>query len=65
MTRTGDPGVRIFSTCPQSKDVAREAYIESVVDVARWSESAGYSGILVYADNGLVDPWLVAQVIVS
>jgi alkanesulfonate monooxygenase len=29
--------------------------------VARWSEAAGCVGILVYTDNRLVDPWLVAQ----
>jgi alkanesulfonate monooxygenase len=57
--------VRIFSTCPQSKDLPREKYVEAVAEVARWSESVGCSGILVYADNGLVDPWLVAQVIVQ
>jgi alkanesulfonate monooxygenase len=56
---------RIFSTCPQSKDVVREAYLREVADVARWSEDAGCEGILVYTDNGIVDPWLVAQVVVE
>jgi alkanesulfonate monooxygenase len=40
-------------------------YGDRVAAVARWSEKAGFAGILVYADNGLVDPWLVAQVIVA
>src|SRR2546430_4749483 len=32
---------------------------------SRWSEDAGCRGILVYTDNRLVDPWLVAQLIVE
>jgi alkanesulfonate monooxygenase len=36
-----------------------------VVDVARWSERYGCQGILIYADNSLVDPWLVAQLIIQ
>jgi alkanesulfonate monooxygenase len=56
---------RIFSTCPQSKDVERDAYLRAVADVARWSEDAGCEGILVYTDNGIVDPWLVSQVVIE
>ncbi len=55
----------VFSTCPQSKDVARADYVRRVEEVARWSDEAGYRGILVYTDNGLVDPWLVSQVILQ
>src|SRR5687767_7123341 len=60
-----DDAVRIFSTCPQSKDVPRDRYLQEVVDVARWSEEAGCAGILVYTDNSIVDPWLVSQVILA
>jgi alkanesulfonate monooxygenase len=56
---------RIFSTCPQSKDVVRDTYLRQVADVARWSEDAGCEGILVYTDNGIVDPWLVTQVVIE
>jgi alkanesulfonate monooxygenase len=56
---------RIFSTCPQSKDVVRDAYLRQVADVARWSEDAGCEGILVYTDNSIVDPWLVTQVVIE
>jgi alkanesulfonate monooxygenase len=55
----------IFSTCPQSKGIPREEYADRVAQVARWSEAAGYEGILVYTDNGLVDPWLVSQLILQ
>jgi len=55
--------IQLFSTCPQSKDLPRDRYLQEVVDVARWSEEAGCTGILVYTDNSIVDPWLVSQVI--
>lgn len=55
----------IFSTCPQSVEAGQDAYVNKVVDVARWSEQYGFKGILVYSDNRLVDPWLVAQIIVQ
>ena len=51
---------RIFSTCPPSSAFPPGAYPERIAAVARWSEEAGCEGILVYADNSLVDPWLVA-----
>ena len=57
--------ISLFGTCPQSKDVDASEYRDRVAAVARWSEDAGFSGILVYADNGLVDPWLVSQLIVE
>lgn len=53
--------IQIFSTCPQSKDGDAAGYAERVAAVARWSEEAGCTGMLVYTDNGLADPWLVAQ----
>jgi alkanesulfonate monooxygenase len=60
-----DSPIRIFSTCPQSRDMEAAAYPQRVADAARWSEAAGCEGILVYADNGIVDPWLVSQLIIG
>lgn len=60
-----DRGTIVFSTCPQSRDALEPDYVRRVIDVARWSEEAGCEGILVYTDNGLVDPWLVAQLIIQ
>jgi alkanesulfonate monooxygenase len=57
--------IEIFSTSPQSSQVSREDYVSNVIDVARWSEESGCKGILVYTDNGLVDPWLVAHLILQ
>jgi alkanesulfonate monooxygenase len=55
--------IQIFSTSPQSTAVSKDDYLSRVIDVARWSEAYGCEGILVYADNSLVDPWLVAETI--
>jgi alkanesulfonate monooxygenase len=57
--------LRVFTTTPPSKGADRQAYLRRVVEVARWSERAGCEGTLVYTDNGLVDPWLVAQAIIA
>jgi alkanesulfonate monooxygenase len=60
-----DNSVEVFSTTPQSKDLDQSEYLKRVEDVARWSDEAGYRGILVYTDNGIVDPWLVSQIILQ
>jgi alkanesulfonate monooxygenase len=60
-----DHQVSLFMTCPQSKDIDRRAYIRRVVEVSQWSEEFNCRGMLIYADNGIVDPWLVAQIIVQ
>jgi alkanesulfonate monooxygenase len=57
--------IRVYTTSPQSKDVAAGEYADRVGTVARWSERAGCNGILVYTDNGIADPWLVAQLIIQ
>jgi alkanesulfonate monooxygenase len=57
--------LELFSTCPQSKDLPADEYRRRVADVAAWSDRAGYRGILVYTDNQLVDPWLVAQLVIE
>src|SRR5262249_55606902 len=57
--------IRVFSTCPQSSDHASPEYAARVIDVAKWSEANGCEGILVYTDNRIVDPWLVAQTIIQ
>jgi alkanesulfonate monooxygenase len=64
-SKSSNGSLEVFSTCPQSSDVDKHAYLQNVVEVARWSEQAGCKGILVYTDNRLVDPWLVAQIIIQ
>jgi alkanesulfonate monooxygenase len=57
--------LELFSTCPQSKDLPANEYRRRVAEIAEWSDRAGYRGILVYTDNLLVDPWLVAQIVIE
>ena len=57
--------IEVFSTCPQSVEAEGEAFVKKVSDVARWSEQYGCKGILIYADNRLVDPWLLSQIIIQ
>lgn len=57
--------LQVFSTSPQSKDVPAQDYRNEVIKVARWSEDFGFTGILVYTDNALVDNWSVAQIILE
>lgn len=57
--------IDLFSTCPASSTIGSEAYLQAVVNVARWSEQYGCKGILVYADNSLIDPWLVSDIIIQ
>lgn len=66
MTDTGSSlELQIFSTAPQSAHVPADRFLGLTRDVARWSEAAGCTGILVYTDNRLVDPWLVSQTIIE
>ena len=58
------PWLQVFSTCPSSA-TASENYKERVAQVARWSERAGCTGILIYTDNSLIDPWMVSQIILQ
>ena len=57
--------VRIFSTCPPSNFAQPRVYLRQIAEIAQWSEAAGCEGMLVYTDNGLIDPWLISQVIIE
>src|SRR5439155_17219 len=60
-----EPSVDLFSTCPASTSVAKDRYVQRVAEVARWSEQSGCKGILLYSDNSLLDPWLLAHIIIQ
>lgn len=57
--------VDLFATCPPSNNAEPGRYARQVAQISQWSEDAGYEGILVYTDNRLLDPWLVAQLIIQ
>lgn len=59
------PSLDVFSTCLASNGAADPSYLERVGAIARWSENQGCRGILIYTDNRLVDPWLLAQVVLQ
>lgn len=58
------PPLQVFSTCPSSLTHPAN-YLDHVRNAAAWSERAGCTGMLIYTDNTLVDPWMVAQVLVA
>jgi alkanesulfonate monooxygenase len=58
-------GIDVFATSPQSLGADRNMYRQNVIDIARWSEEVGCTGTLVYTDNGIVDPWLVSEIILA
>jgi alkanesulfonate monooxygenase len=59
------PDIELFSTCPPLNHADGASYMAKVLDVARWSDQVGCRGILVYADNSQLDPWLLSQIIVT
>jgi alkanesulfonate monooxygenase len=60
-----DDVIQVFSTCPVALSTGRRAYLQDIINVARWSEEAGCKGILIYSDNSLPDPWPICQVILE
>jgi alkanesulfonate monooxygenase len=65
-TRQADGwSLELFSTAPQSADYAAKRFLPRLAEVARWSEAAGCTGILIYSDNSLVDSWLAAQFVIE
>ncbi|MEU0149744.1 LLM class flavin-dependent oxidoreductase [Streptomyces sp. NPDC006288] len=57
------PGLRLFATIPPPTGPG--GYVRTVRQAARYAESAGFTGALVYSDNNTVDPWVVAQEVLA
>jgi alkanesulfonate monooxygenase len=55
----------LYATIPHYQGGDPAEYLQHVTRVARWSEAAGCEGALVYTDNSLLDPWLVAQAVMQ
>jgi alkanesulfonate monooxygenase len=62
--RAASVSLQVFSTCPPSPQ-RPDGYLDQLRKVAEWSEKAGCTGILVYTDNSLIDPWLVSQILID
>jgi alkanesulfonate monooxygenase len=60
-------GLHLYSTCPHRLETdGGPTYAAAVAHAARWSEEAGYEGMLIYAANEApADPWLLAQIVVQ
>ncbi len=57
--------LQVFTTCPPSDRSDPAAYRSQLGEIARWSEDAGCVGTLIYTDNRLYDPWLLAQIVIE
>ena len=57
--------LEVYSTCPGAVDGKSGAFSKFVETAARRTESAGLRGLLIFTDNGSVDPWIVAQHLVE
>ncbi|WP_426504190.1 LLM class flavin-dependent oxidoreductase [Dactylosporangium sp. McL0621] len=57
--------VEVYTTAPASVQVDGPSFRRRLADVTRWTDAAGCTGLLVYSDNSLIDPWLVAQLILE
>ncbi len=55
------PQLSVYATCPEFNRDRPSDYIRRVQDVAVWSERYGCCGMLINSDNTKVDPWLLAQ----
>lgn len=56
--------VRLFTTMPEAGRMGGD-YRGTVRRAARLSEEAGFEGALIYTDNNTVEPWVVAQELIS
>jgi len=55
----------LYTTCPPYSGTDYADYVRHVCQVSQWSDEAGCKGMLVYTDNGLLDPWLVSQIVIQ
>ena len=62
---------KLFATCPQfmqpgSTEMADpKRYLDQVIQSATWCERHGFAGMLIYADNRQIDPWVIAEAVVQ
>lgn len=55
----------LFTTMPESIKSDRVQFLRELKRIAVQSEKYGYKGTLVYSDNRLADPWVVAGMILD
>ncbi|MCH8556255.1 MAG: LLM class flavin-dependent oxidoreductase [Balneolia bacterium] len=57
--------IKLFTTTPQSVDFEGPEFLNELKNIARLSEKHGFRGTLIYSDNRLADPWMLAGLIMS
>lgn len=57
--------VEVYTTAPASVQVDGPSFRQRLAEITRWTDAAGCAGLLVYSDNTLIDPWLIAQLILG
>jgi alkanesulfonate monooxygenase len=57
--------VTVYTTSPATSRLDPAAARRRILQVAEWTEAAGWRGLLVYNDNSLPDPWAVAQIMIE
>jgi alkanesulfonate monooxygenase len=55
----------IYSTFPLSTGATPDLFTRDMRIVADWSEAAGVQGLLVFTNNGTIDPWNAAQFLIE
>ena len=60
-----DASIEVFSTCPPSSRIPQEQYLDRLIHIAQWSEAAGCTGILMFSDNSLLDPWALSHLVIQ
>src|SRR5438045_919494 len=65
MNNATSDSIDLYTTCPPYCGSNFDDYVGQVAEVSRWSDEAGCKGMLVYTDNGLLDPWLISQIVIQ
>ena len=60
-----DGALEVFTTCPPLGSGGGKSQLAYLIDVARWSEEHGCTGILVFSDNSQLDAWLLSHVVIQ
>lgn len=59
-------GLTIMGTCPSFRyGQTSHAFLESVRTATARAESHGWSSLLIYSDHRQIDPWILAQILLS
>jgi len=57
--------LEVYGTCPFPNPGPAPVAGEILSAAARWTEAAGFRGLLIFTDNRSVDPWAVAQFLIE